>query len=148
MRYEMIHVPTPDISQQIISYDFGALIISMPCHDLSIYHQMSDVIRYEGTHCIKCAFHHNTQRAYYRSNATLPTDKQLINMDNEELVADGYLIIQRRGKMTTYIPTSRYTAGMHADTMPEPITIIQDHTGEYQYQPTAVRGLLAAYMGE
>lgn len=141
-----------------VSVSWGATIISVSCQDEDAYGALPEIAYHNNVKCGKCSFHPDKKLAFYRSGHIStalavyvppePTEHELMRMTNDELVQAGYLIIRKRGNITTYIPTAKYKNGMNAATMPELPTTTISKDGVVVYEQNAVRGLLSAYVAE
>lgn len=122
-----------------VSEAWGAVIVSVYCANEEHYQMLPQSLKCKGAICGKCAFHPDTNRAYFRSNMevvsiTVPqqiTENDLMRMNNQELIAEGYLVIKKRGNCTTYVPTIKWKRGMGLveNDLPQLTTTIQDHAG-------------------
>lgn len=115
---------------QEVGQAWGATIISVVCDSQEQYDQLPAAVKANGLICGKCSFHDHIKRAYYRSSLQVvdiipisdnPTELQLERMSNEELVAAGYLTIERRGLATIYRPTRKFTGKPVDDQLNETI---------------------------
>jgi hypothetical protein len=128
---------------------WGATIVAIYACNEAHYHQLPYTVQYGGTTCYKCSYHEHTQRAYYRSNVEPSTcgatDSDIMRLSHEELVSEGYLIIERCGVMTKYIPTDKWRHTM-MQVQPQP-TFIHSKDGCRALMPSVIKGLLPASSG-
>lgn len=128
---------------------YGATIVAIYACNEAHYHQLPQTVQYGGVMCYKCSYHDHTQRAYYRSNVQTHqppmSDSDIMRLTNDELVADGYLIIEHCGVMTKYTPTDKWKQTMMK--VEPQITFVHSKDGCRALPPVGVKGLLPAYSG-
>jgi hypothetical protein len=139
-----------DIVIHNVSQNWGATIVVAQCQDQKYYDRLPSFIMCQGIKCYKCAFHPDTHRAYYRSPiesiiiAPEPTETDLMNMDRQQLIDQGYLVIQKRRNLTSFVPTDKWRQGMKLDYNSE-LTTIHTQQGIKTFNHQEVKGILAQY---
>ena len=115
----------------------GSVIkLAVYCVDQEHFDELPMSILYQGRTCTKMAYNPNSMRCFYQTGLVVEdymqtsSNDQLINLSQEEMIRLGYLVIERRGSMTSYVPTDKFKLSMkqpHQDKG----TLVQTEEGAY-----------------
>jgi hypothetical protein len=97
----------------------GSIIkIGVYCLDQDHYNELPMSVSYNGKTCKKMAYNHHSMRCFYQTGLIVEdymetsANDPLINLSQEEMIRCGYLVIERRGSSTSYLPTQKYQMAM------------------------------------
>ena len=97
----------------------GSIIkIGVYCLDQDHYNELPMSVSYNGKTCKKMAHNPNSMRCFYQTGLIVEdymetsNSDPLVNLSQEEMIKRGYLVVERKGSFTKYLPTYKYQMAM------------------------------------